>query len=237
MGLADHRRAGEGPADQEQQGAGQAAGGGLGGEKLEEGGRNIVQAGPGGLPAADGEHRGDQHHRHRHDHHHRLGGVGPHRGAQAAGKAVAEHHHRADDGAGAQVPVEQRLQRLAAGLELGRRVDPQQQHGDQRRHHLEHLEMAAAPARQQFRNGQGAAFLGHLADFTGNQGGGHPVAQNPAHHHGERRQAGGVGVADHADEHETGVVGGHRGQADQRRRHGAAGEQIVGLLLGTNQDR
>ena len=38
MGLADHRRAGEGPADQKQQDAGETAGGGVGGEKLEEGG-------------------------------------------------------------------------------------------------------------------------------------------------------------------------------------------------------
>ncbi len=66
---------------------------------------------------------------------------------------------------------------------------------------------------------------------------GQEIAHNPPGHEPDRGQAGGVGKADHANEHVTTVVSRHGREANERRGYTAASEVVIGAGTGAFGDR
>ena len=68
---------------------------------------------------------------------------------------------------------------------------------------------------------------GALAELFVNDEPGEPISTHPTHYDPHRRNTLEVGRSDESDEHETTVVGRHRGQSGHPRAYASAGEQVI----------
>lgn len=199
--------------------------------EIEVGGRDLIEftdkvAHPSGV--MNGRSEEQEHGKH---HENGLRGIGPDRGPQATAHAVDENEPGSDAGSGRGVPVEEGMEGFAAGIELGRSVNGEENERDDSDGDLEGAIMTAVPFAEKFRETERARLFRGFAEFFMNHAEGDEVAKEESAHQPDRREPVTVNVSDQPDEHVAAVFRGGSRERGEKRRDCPSGEKVIVFLV------
>ena len=129
------------------------------------------------------------------------------------------------------MPVEEGVEGLAAGIELGRGVDGEEDQGNESDGGLELAIVAAVPFTDQFGETERARLFRGFAEFFMNHAEGDEVAKEESAHQPDRREPVTVYVSDQPDEHVAAVFRGGSRERGEKRRDCPSGEKVIVFLV------